>query len=88
MITSKIAPIFIFTIFIFMMTLIAFKGFLIFDSFNSNKELYVIKVPTYDGNYITYFTENYVEENGCVKFVDEMKFQQNICTNYMITKLK
>lgn len=52
----------------------------------SDTPLYVITVPTYDGTDTTYFTKEYTEENGCVKFEDTFGFNKTICNNYTITE--
>ena len=83
---NKIVPFFIGSIFVLMIGSFLFRGGLIYNNFKEGKQLYEIKVPTYDGNYNSYLTESYSEENGCVKFVDEFKFQQQVCNNYTITK--
>ena len=67
---------------------VIFRGSLIYSNFKSGKAIYEIKVPDYNGGYTTYLTTEYVEENGCVKFVDEFKFQQQLCNNYNITRWK
>jgi len=67
---------------------LAFRGSLIMNNFSEGKTLYEVKVPTYDGTYATYLTTEYTIENGCIKFVDEYKFQQEICDKFTVTKWK
>ncbi len=65
-----------------------FRGFLIYTNFSNGNPVYEVKVPDYNDGYTTYLTTEYVEENGCVTFVDEFKFQQKLCNNYNITRWK
>jgi len=83
---NKIVPFFIGSIFVIMIGSFLFRGGLIYNNFKEGKQLYEIKVPTYDGTYQSYLTESYIEENGCIKFIDEFKFEQKICNNYNVTK--
>jgi hypothetical protein len=65
-----------------------FKARLILGNFSDDKSVYEIKVPDYNGGYNSYLTSEYSIENGCVKFIDEFKFEQEVCDKFTISKWK
>jgi len=65
-----------------------FRGKLVYDNFSDGKPVYEIKVPDYDGGYNSYITSEYTERNGCIKFIDEFGFEQEVCDKYTVSKWK
>ena len=65
-----------------------FRASLIYGNFNDGKPIYEIKVPDYNGGYNSYLTSEYSIENGCVKFLDEFQFEQEVCDKFTISKWK
>jgi len=68
---------------IFMIGMIGYR----FSRIASGKPQYEITTPAY-GNTTpdVYFTEHYVERNGCIEFKDEFGFEQKICGAYQVRK--
>lgn len=58
-----------------------------FSRMASGKPQYEITAPTY-GNSMpdVYFTEKYVEKNGCIIFKDEFGFEHKVCGAYQVRK--
>jgi hypothetical protein len=53
----------------------------------SGKPQYQITAPTYSNTSPDiYFTEHYIERNGCIEFKDEFGFEQKICGAYQVRK--
>jgi hypothetical protein len=49
-------------------------------------KLVEIRIPSYNGNYDSYFSNSYNESNGCVKFKDGFGIEHSVCGNYQILK--
>lgn len=79
--------VFVFAI-IFIVGSLLFRGSLVMRNMNEGKPTYIIKVPSYNGEYTSYMCNSYTEQNGCIQFKDEFGFEQKICQQYTIEKWK
>ena len=68
------------------LSMIGFRGYMICDMKKDGKHLYEISIPGNKRQETSFFTEKYVEKDGCITFKDEFGRSHRICGMYNITE--
>ena len=66
--------------------MLGFRGYMITTMTKDGKPLYEISIPGNKRQETSFYTNSYVEKNGCVTFKDEFGRSHIICGMYNITK--
>jgi hypothetical protein len=77
---------FVIMIFLVVISLFVYKGYIITSMTKDGKHLYEITIPGNKRQETSFFTEKYVEKDGCVTFKDEFGRSHRICGMYNITE--
>jgi hypothetical protein len=74
-------------VFIAVIGLFLFKGYLVMSAKKSNKTIYDIQVNNFQ-TVENYLTTEYAkdEKTGCISFKDEFGIKHIVCNNYTITE--
>lgn len=74
-------------VFIFIIGMFLFRGYLIYDAKKGDKSMYEIEVNNFQ-NVESYLTKEYTkdEKTGCITFRDEFGIKRIVCNNYTITQ--
>jgi len=62
------------------------RGLMIYDMKKNGKHLYEITIPGNKRQETSFYTNSYVEKDGCVTFKDEFGRSHRICGMYNITE--
>lgn len=73
-------------IFIGIVVVFGYKGYLISTMTKDGKHLYEITIPGNKRQETSFYTNSYVEKDGCVTFKDEFGRSHRICGMYNITE--
>jgi hypothetical protein len=76
---------FIILIFLLVITSVGYKVYLI-SRVKKGGHLYEISIPGNKRQETSFFTEKYVEKDGCITFKDEFGRSHRICGMYNITE--
>lgn len=76
---------FIIVVFILIVVSVGYKGYLI-SGLKKGEHLYEISIPGNKRQETSFFTEKYVEKDGCITFKDEFGRSHRICCMYNITE--
>ena len=68
------------------LSMIGFRGYLITTMTKDGKHLYEITIPGNKRQETSFYTNSYVEKDGCVTFKDEFCRSHRICGMYNITE--
>ena len=68
------------------LSLILFRGYTIMSMTKDGKHLYEISIPGNKRQETSFYTNSYVEKDGCVTFKDEFGRSHRICGMYNITE--
>jgi hypothetical protein len=68
------------------LSLIFFRGYMISDMTKGGKHLYEITIPGNKRQETSFYTNSYVEKDGCITFKDEFGRSHRICGMYNITE--
>jgi hypothetical protein len=77
---------FIGMIFLVVISLFFYKVYMITIMTKDGKHLYEITIPGNKRQETSFFTEKYVEKDGCISFKDEFGRSHRICGMYNITE--
>jgi hypothetical protein len=77
--------VFVIAIFLVVIGLIGYRGFLI-GEIKKTGRLYEISIPGNKRQETSFYTDKYVEKDGCVTFKDEYGRSHRICGMYNITE--
>jgi hypothetical protein len=77
---------FIIMVFVLIVLSVGYKVYLISDLKKDGKHLYEITIPGNKHQETSFYTEKYVEKDGCIKFKDEFGRSHRICGMYNITE--
>lgn len=74
-------------VFILIIGMFIFKGFMVYDAKKNNKPIYEVNVNNFQ-RIETYMTYEYSkdEKSGCITFKDEFGIKHIVCNNYTITQ--
>ena len=73
-------------IFIGVIIVFGYKGYLITTMTKDGKHLYEITIPGNKRQETSFYTNSYVEKDGCVTFKDEFGRSHRVCGMYNITE--
>jgi len=78
---------FIVLVFILIIGMFLFRGYLIYGAKKGGKPMYEIEVNNFQ-QVESYFTKEYTkdEKTGCITFKDEFGIKRIVCNNYTITQ--
>lgn len=76
---------FIIVVFVLIVVSVGYKGYLI-SGLKKGEHLYEISIPGNKRQETSFFTEKYVEKDGCIIFKDEFGRSHRICGMYNITE--
>lgn len=76
---------FIIMVFLLIVVSVGYKGYLI-CGLTKGKHLYEITIPGNKRQETSFYTNSYVEKDGCVTFKDEFGRSHRICGMYNITE--
>ena len=68
------------------LSMIGFRGYMINSMTKDGKHLYEISIPGNKRQETNFFTNSYIEKDGCVIFKDEFGRSHRICGVYNITE--
>jgi hypothetical protein len=68
------------------LSMIGFRGYMITSMTKDGKHLYEISIPGNKRQETSFYTNSYVEKDGCVTFKDEFGRSHRICGMYNITE--
>jgi hypothetical protein len=77
---------FIIMVFVLIVVSVGYKGYLISGLKKDGKALYEISIPGNKSQETNFYTEKYVEKDGCITFKDEFGRSHRICGMYNITE--
>jgi hypothetical protein len=77
---------FVIMIFLVVISLFVYKGYMITSMTKDGKHLYEISIPGNKRQETSLYTNSYVEKDGCVTFKDEFGRSHRICGMYNITE--
>lgn len=83
----KVVPILMGIGFVFIISMMALRGAMIYRSLSGGEKVYEITVNNYQTPE-SYLTSKYEKDakSGCITFKDEFGFKQIVCNNYTITE--
>jgi hypothetical protein len=76
---------FIIMVFVLIVVSVGYKGYLI-SGIKKGGHLYEISIPGNKRQETSFYTEKYVEKDGCITFKDEYGRSHRICGMYNITE--
>jgi hypothetical protein len=77
---------FVIIIFLVVISLFVYKGYIITSMTKDGKHLYEITIPGNKRQETSFYTDKYVEKDGCITFKDEFGRSHRICGMYNITE--